>query len=61
MMDEYVRGITGFEQIAVVARQLFEPLVCRLDENLRAEPCMLEHSLYAEHLMTYGIAIAKRR
>ena len=48
-------------QIAVVDRQVLEPRIGGLDEDLRLVPGAAQHALNAEHLVSDRIAVAERR
>ena len=60
-MDEDVVGPDVADQVAIVERQILEPGIGGLDENLRLVASPLEHSLDAEHLVPDGISIPERR
>ena len=53
--------MAGVDQLAVVARQRLEPVVGRLDEDVRLVARAAQDALDAEHLVADGVAVAERR
>src|SRR5580693_9314273 len=58
-MEEKVVGMAEVDQIPVVSRQRFEPVIGGFNENLRLISLLSQHPLDAEHLMADRIAVAK--
>ena len=54
-------GMARAEQIAIVERQILEPRVGGLDEDLRLVAGRAQHALDAEHLVADRVAVAERR
>ena len=61
MMDQDVRRVAFLDEVAVVARAIFEPRVGGLNEDVGLEAGAAERPLDAEHFVADGIAIAERR
>src|SRR5919198_5575555 len=61
MVEQEVVGAVEFEELAVIARERFEPVVCRLDENLRRVPYTAQDALDAESFVADCVAVAERR
>ena len=53
--------MAGVGQVAIVQRQVLEPRIGGLDEDLRLVSGRAQHALDAQHLVTDGIAVAKGR
>src|SRR5690606_2663701 len=60
VVDQQVVGMARVEQIAVVVRQILEPRVRGLDEDLGLVAGGAQHALDAQHLVPDGIAVAER-
>ena len=60
VVQQQVVAAAEVDQLAVVARLRLEPVIRRLDENLRLVAGGAEHALDAEHLVADGVAIAQR-
>ena len=61
MVQQQVVGPAAVNQLAVVPRQRFEPVVGGLDEDFRFVAGAPQHSLNAEHLVSNRVAIPERR
>ena len=59
VMDQDVRRIARLDQVAVVARLIFEPGIGRLHEDVGLEPGSAKNALDAEHFVADGVAIAE--
>ena len=59
-MQQQVVGVARVHQLAVVAREILEPRVRRLDEDLRLVAGRAQHALDAEHLVADGVAVPER-
>ena len=53
--------VAEVDQLAIVARQRLEPVVGRLDENLRLVAGRAQHPLNPEHFVADGVAVTERR
>ena len=53
--------MAGVGQVAIVQRQVFEPRIRGLDEDLRLVSGTAQHALDAQHFVTDGVAVAKGR
>src|SRR5256712_712655 len=61
MMQEQVVAIADVDELAIVARQRFQPIVSGLDEDLGLVPGRSQDSLNPEHLVTDRISVSQRR
>src|SRR3989442_6054975 len=61
MMDQQIVRAAEVDQLAVIARQRFEAVIGRLDENLGLIAGAAQDALNAEHLVADRIAVAERR
>ena len=59
VMNQDVRRVALLDEVAVVARLIFEAGIGRLNENVRLEPRAAKHALDAEHFVPDGIAVAE--
>src|SRR5687768_9920355 len=60
-MNQDVRRIAFLNQVAIVARLIFETRIRCLDEDVRREPRAAQHALNAEYFMPDGVAVPERR
>ena len=60
-MDEDRLGRGFVDEVAIVARQIFEARVRGLDEDVRSIPGLAQHLLDAEDLVADGVTVAERR
>ena len=60
MVQQQVVAMAEVHQLAIVARLGFEPVIRRLDEDLRLVTRAAQHPLDAEHLVADGVAVAQR-
>ena len=61
MVDQDVVGMAGVGQIAIVLRQMLEPRIGGLDEDLRLVAGAAQHALDAQHFVADRIAVAEGR
>src|SRR3954464_10293167 len=60
MMEQQVVRMGGVHQLAIMARQRFQPWVRGLDEDIGLVSCGAKHPLDTEDLMANRITIAER-
>ncbi len=58
-MNQDVRWVALQDEVAIVARPVFEARIGRLNENVGLEARATEHALDAEHFVADGIAVAE--
>ena len=59
VMNQDVRRVALLDEVAIVARLIFEAGIGRLNENVGLEARAAEHALDAEHFVADGIAVAE--
>ena len=60
MVNQDVVGMARIRQVAIIQRQILEPRVSGLDEDLRLVAGTAQHALDAQHFVTDRIAVAER-
>src|SRR5262245_3019711 len=61
MVNQDIVRMARFGQVAIVLRQILEPLVGGLDEDFGVVACGAKHALDAEDFVTDGVAIPEGR
>ena len=61
MVQQQVVGMAEVHQLAVVARLRLEPVIGRLDEDLRLVSGAAQHALNPQHFVADGVAVPQRR